>query len=776
MNQMIKKQEGLDEVVNRYEIRIIKKNGDILWVDNYSTTIAFEGQPADLAILIDITHQKELMNSYTESEEKYRTIFEASPLGIGISNFEGNIMAANKKLQNLLGYTEEELQNLNARSTYADIHERQKILNILKKSGKVNNYEVKLKKKDGTVFLSSLNIEALEMGKNKVFLTNIEDITERKEAEKQIRYQAMLVENVHDAIISTDIDFNIISWNKVAEDIYGWKESEIKGKKVPELIPIQYLNDEEETVIKEFFNNGNWRGNVIQYHRDGSPLYIDSSVSLIKDLNGNQIGAVAINRDISEHKEYEKLVEDLAKFPSENPNPVLRVDNEKILYSNEAGKKLFNLSEGSSIPNMLHGSVILSIGKNIRNSIEVEINKRIYSFSITPIQEEGYTNIYGRDITEQKVSEEALKTIKEFTDNVLDTSIDTIFVFEPETGRAIRWNEAFREVSGYTNDEIASMKAPDSYYSEEDLIKAAEAIEKALNTGVTTVEMSLITKDGLTIPFEYTGKIFKSLDGDLLIVAVGRDITERKIAEQELKESEKKYRDAYNHANFYKELIAHDVNNILQSIHSSVELYKLSKEKPEMFKEKKDFLSSITENVFRGSKIASNVIKLSELEETKIPLDLVDINTNLMDAIVFTHKIYQSRHLDINVEGLEEVHYVMANDLILDLFQNALMNAVKHNINSVIEIKTRISEIQLENIKYCKIEFIDNGVGIPDDKKELIFQRRLINERTTRGMGIGLSLVKQIVDSYNGKIWVEDKVKGDYSKGSNFVILIQKAE
>ncbi|MFW9899633.1 MAG: ATP-binding protein, partial [Candidatus Thorarchaeota archaeon] len=286
------------------------------------------------------------------------------------------------------------------------------------------------------------------------------------------------------------------------------------------------------------------------------------------------------------------------------------------------------------------------------------------------------------------------------------------------------------------------------------------------------LEMFLITKDGRTIPFEYTGKIFRSFDGNLLIVAIGRDVTERKKAEQKLKESEKRYREAYNRANFYKDLIAHDMNNILQSIRSSVELYKLSEKRPEMFKDKKDFLSSIIENVFRGSKLASNVIKLSKLEETKMPLELVNINKNLMDAIVFIHEIYQNRNLHINVEAIEEDHFAIANELILDLFENILMNSVRHNINPVVEIQTRISEMQLENKKYCKIEFMDNGVGIHDDRKVAIFQRRTNDENSTRGMGIGLSLVKQLINSYNGKIWIENRIKDDYTKGSNFIVLI----
>jgi signal transduction histidine kinase len=73
------------------------------------------------------------------------------------------------------------------------------------------------------------------------------------------------------------------------------------------------------------------------------------------------------------------------------------------------------------------------------------------------------------------------------------------------------------------------------------------------------------------------------------------------------------------------------------------------------------------------------------------------------------------------------------------------------------------------------MEFMDNGIGITDDKKDLIFQKGYKKDNHVRGMGIGLSLVKKIIESYNGKIWVESRVKTDYSQGSNFVLEIPEA-
>ena len=77
---------------------------------------------------------------------------------------------------------------------------------------------------------------------------------------------------------------------------------------------------------------------------------------------------------------------------------------------------------------------------------------------------------------------------------------------------------------------------------------------------------------------------------------------------------------------------------------------------------------------------------------------------------------------------------------------------------------------------YIKFEFKDNGIGIEDEKKENLFQRSYYEDISKGGMGMGLSLVKKIVDKFNGKIWVENRINGDYTKGSNFILLLREAQ
>jgi diguanylate cyclase (GGDEF)-like protein/PAS domain S-box-containing protein len=141
-----------------------------------------------------------------------------------------------------------------------------------------------------------------------------------------------------------------------------------------------------------------------------------------------------------------------------------------------------------------------------------------------------------RELAGRERTEKALKEEQAFTGSMLNALADTLFVFDPSTGKALRWNRAFREISGYTDEEIASRKAPDDWYSDEDLQRAEETTREVFEEGRGTVEMSLITKEGTSVPTEYTGSLIRDAAGrPHYMIAVGRDITERKKAEEALR-------------------------------------------------------------------------------------------------------------------------------------------------------------------------------------------------------------------------------------------------
>ena len=192
----------------------------------------------------------------------------------------------------------------------------------------------------------------------------------------------------------------------------------------------------------------------------------------------------------------------------------------------------------------------------------------------------------------------------------------------------------------------------------------------------------------------------------------------------------------------------------------------------EKFEKVKENMSIIKDQVKRGSKLVSNIRKLSKLEEEKISIKKVESCTILKKSISYVKNAYQDRDITIQVESVAKELYIKANELLGDLFENILINAIKYHESPIVEILIKISREKKEEINYLKMEFIDKGIGIEDSRKKFVFQRGYNDGETVHGMGLGLSLVQKIIDNYEGKIWVEDRVYGDYTKGSNFIILI----
>lgn len=253
----------------------------------------------------------------------------------------------------------------------------------------------------------------------------------------------------------------------------------------------------------------------------------------------------------------------------------------------------------------------------------------------------------------------------------------------------------------------------------------------------------------------------------------------QEIIRKEIKESEKKALEAYNLSEFYKDLFTHDMNNILQNISFSAALSVLYAKDPKKLDELEKILRISKEQVKVGTNLISNIRKLSKLEAGQISTQPTDAVAVLKDEMEYILKSQGDREIKIEFTNPFEQVLVRGNELLTDVVDNILNNSIKYNDSPVIDIQIIFSKTQQDNSPYLKMEFKDNGIGIQDNKKKVIFQKVDMKGKSlkaVKGMGIGLSIVEKILTSYNGKIWVEDKVKGDYTKGCNFIVLIPLAE
>ena len=253
-------------------------------------------------------------------------------------------------------------------------------------------------------------------------------------------------------------------------------------------------------------------------------------------------------------------------------------------------------------------------------------------------------------------------------------------------------------------------------------------------------------------------------------ITIFEDISERKKAERKLKNSEEKYRKAYERANLYKDLLTHDVNNIISVIQGATQLYSLQKNNPEKRDEMVEIVSNSTN---KANRLIANIRTLFQIEEdVDVSLKSVDVLNYLNDAIKFTIDCFKGREVHITVDTPSNNIIAHANGLLINVFENILNNGVKYNDNPSVEITIKISKEQKSGRNFIKIEFIDNGIGISDEFKETIFQKDHINTKGGKGLGFGLSVVKKLIKIYKGKIWIEDRIEGKYLEGSNFIVLI----
>lgn len=327
-------------------------------------------------------------------------------------------------------------------------------------------------------------------------------------------------------------------------------------------------------------------------------------------------------------------------------------------------------------------------------------------------------------------------------------------------------NKAFTEYYGYSQEDVIG-KNPrvlnSGKMSLDFYVKMWEVISDA-KIGFWRGEITNKRKNGNLINVILTiNTIFDEQGLPRYFTAYHVDITAKKIAEEKLKASEEKYREAYERANLYSYLVAHDINNLFQVIKSAQELSSPYFNSPENLKEVKELYEIINEQIARGVKLVSNVVKLSKIDDSELSLKKININDHLEEAIKYVKQSFQTKYIQVNFDLEDTELYVNANELLLDVFENLLINSIRHNNNSNIEIHIKTSRFYKNNEKLIKFEFKDNGRGIRDERKSIM------------GMGLGLSLVKKIINSYNGKIWVEDRFKGDFKKGSNFIFLIPEA-
>lgn len=291
------------------EMRLGLESGEIRYVLNSGTLVMIRGKPHNLALIQDITERKE-----AEKElQFYASIVESAADAIIGKTLDGIILSWNPGAEKLYGYPASDVIGKPIAIIVPPDRpdEITAILDMIKNGQRVEHYETVRLTKAGQRIAISLTVSPILDAEGQIVAASSigHDISERKQAEEKIAYQAHLLENVNDAVLATDTQFNITSWNRAAEELYGYKADEVLGRKVQEFIRSDFSNEQRIRAVKALREGGSYRTEVLQYHRDGNSFWVDGSTFALRATSGHVYGYVSINRDITQRKHAEQQVQ-----------------------------------------------------------------------------------------------------------------------------------------------------------------------------------------------------------------------------------------------------------------------------------------------------------------------------------------------------------------------------------------------------------------------------------------------------------------------------------
>lgn len=353
-----------------------------------------------------------------------------------------------------------------------------------------------------------------------------------------------------------------------------------------------------------------------------------------------------------------------------------------------------------------------------------------------------------RDIEERKRVERELRTQKTYFQALFEGSPEAIVSLD-EQHRVVDVNPAFEKLFGYTLEELKGKNIDEFILPEDEMEKGRELTKKVIHGEVVRSEGKRKRKDGSLVYVSVLGApIF--IDGRQVgIFGIYRDITARKNAEEERE--------------FYNSLLRHDVANKNTIIQGNLELLS----ETELSEKQK----SLLEDALKAARSSSELIeKIRELHRVGSKKDVVRINIHDVLLKVIKNLEHQARNKGIEIVYTPIKGIVKADTLIESVFSNIIQNAIIHsNCNKII---ISGGEEKRDGKTFYKIFIEDNGIGIPEGIREDVFAPRIKGENSP-GSGLGLYLVKKLVESYGGTVELRKPEKG---RGTVFCIYIPKAE
>jgi len=628
-----------------------------------------------------------------------------------------------------------------------------------------------------------------------------------KESEEKYR---LITNSTSDGLVAVDLSGIISYINPSIIEMIGLGPEFIIGRHFTDFIAEEYVD-----IAKEAFERGVSGSDISSFEIEGingkgERIPLEISGGALNDSRGRILGAIVNLRSVSDrkkarealknaHDELERRVEErtaeLTKARSmlqtvldTIPAGIIVADAEtgQIVYSNQGASRVFsprmignspysghdtytlNRPDGSPIKpansplnrSLRRGEYVYDEELLVRHSDSSDISALISS---APVLDSG--RIVGAvasviDITERKLMESALRESEEKFRVLTETTSSAILIHRD--GRFIYVNTAAERVSGFSKKEMMAVDfrnwiMPEfremvyDYYQRRILGQQAPLRYEIKFINRKREERWAEITPGL---IEYRSK------PAVLVTAV--DITDRKNAERSLEEAKKR-------AELYLDLMGHDINNMNQVAMGYLEMARNTTSKES---EAAVFMDRSMAMLEESSRLVDNVRKIQQAVGGSLKLETVD-----MDAIIkkvrAEYSIVPGRDVTIRYRSAKGCA-VVANQLLKDVFSNIVSNAIKHSMGPL-KIVISVRRHKKGQYTFYQVSIEDDGPGIPDELKDAVFSRMKRGTTKAKGSGLGLYLVKTLVEGFHGEVRVEDRVAGDSKKGCRFIVTLPAA-
>src|SRR5271157_630697 len=365
-----------------------------------------------------------------------------------------------------------------------------------------------------------------------------------------------------------------------------------------------------------------------------------------------------------------------------------------------------------------------------------------------------------QDITERKLAEEALQESEEKFRTLVETAPMPILFHRGVN--FIYTNPAAEKIFGYSTDDMLKIKFWDLFAPEfRELVKERGLARLRGENPPSNYEVRLQTN--LEEKWMELTPVRVMYKGSTAILTLFQDVTQYKQALTALHDSKEE-------AELYVDLMSHDISNINQAGMGNLELLqdtvKLDTREQERVSTARQAFEKSTERI-------KNVKKLQKVKKGDLHLEKIDIG-QVLDKVKNDYPTFPGRDITIRLES-NGACFVYADRLLYDVFSNIVDNSIKYSKDHV-EINISLNSVKIGDNKFYQVSIEDNGPGIKPDLKKRIFNRMFYEGGIMRGKGLGLYLVKTLVECFQGNVFVEDRIQGDHTKGARFLVMLPAFE